>query len=645
MFKLTIAYLLLLGLLSCVNTAAANASLAVTQQWLEDPAQTYTPNEALTRFNSGSGKLIDEPVFRLGNNLNKIWLLITVSNRGDQDQSIRLLAGAPYSKHLHARLLQVDQVAGTGKTLIDERETRTFGERNNRFRLLNSNAFSLDVGETREILINTLVEGPSYLPFSILSVEQFHELQLDDSIFASLFYGFTLTLGVLFLLFSLAVKHRIALLYAALFLLGLIIVADIDGYAFKWLWPDYPKWNHFSPLLILPLLNCLGFVIVHQLLTSVGANKFQWLKTVSVALAIFSLTLPLSLTVLSFSTVIQIENMLSIPAFILQPIAFISWLHLGRRSYASLAAVFMIAFLVIMMIASIFIDISLPDWILEHLHHTAYLIVGILVMGIITVQLMGLHKDQQSTLQRELALAQENARINQSLLTAEQNYSKAQRLASQHQQQLASATHDLRQPIVSLRASIDAISVNQSSAVREQLRDAFDYIESLCGQYLSQSRPAGSSSIKTKKESYPASLILGTVQRMFANEASARGVELRKVNCSIALTTDPMVLMRIVSNLVANAIKHHSKADKAKVLLGCRRSGSKLLILVCDNGSGMTTEELDKLQQAYQKCTNSDGEGLGLAIINQLARRHGMTIECESQVGKGSCFNVGVKLI
>lgn len=99
-------------------------------------------------------------------------------------------------------------------------------------------------------------------------------LQLQDSVFAALFYGFTLTLGLLFLLFSLAVRHRVALLYAGLFLLGLLAMADIDGHAFQWLWPDSPRWNHFSPMVILPLLNGLGFLIIHQLLASVDVQQF-----------------------------------------------------------------------------------------------------------------------------------------------------------------------------------------------------------------------------------------------------------------------------------------------------------------------------------------------------------------------------------
>ncbi len=472
-------------------------------------------------------------------------------------------------------------------------------------------------------------------------------LELKDSVFAALFYGFTLTLGLIFFLFSLAVRHRIAMMYAALFLLGLLAMADIDGHAFRWLWPDYPRWNHFSPLLVLPLLNALGFVLIHQLLVSIKAQRLQWLKPVALLFAGISLLLPLTLIVLPFSTVVQLENALSVPAFLLQPIAFTSWLHLGRRSVVSLSALTVVALVIVSMVLLVFLEITLPDWALSHIHHIAYLVVSLMVMSMITVQLMGLHKDQQETLQRELVLAQENAQMNQALLTAEQNYSRARHMAIKHKQQLASASHDLRQPIVSLRSGIDAIAAKQSPEVRQQLQNAFNYLEQLCNQHLQQTRPepeeiaaSAGDDITTKSDAYPATLILATVQRMFAKEAVERGIELRKVDCSVTLTVDPLIVMRIVSNLVANAVKHHPGGERARVLLGCRRQPGGLDILICDNGSGMSAEEIALLQQPYQKGADSAGEGLGLAIIQQLAAENHIELRIDSVLQRGSCFTV-----
>ncbi|MGB1255965.1 MAG: sensor histidine kinase [Thiolinea sp.] len=661
MRKMTITYPVLLSLfllIICASVSfAADSGMTVTQQWLEESAVDDS-RQIMQAFQRGEGKPLEHSVFQLGNTPKQIAVLITVTNQTQQAVSMHLLAGVPYSRFLQATLLPLlNRVPGVntdqkpGSLLIDEDENRSFHARNNRFRLLNSDSFSVPAGAARQVLVQTLVEGPSYLPFSLLTGEEFTRLELNDSVFAALFYGFTMTLGALFLLFSLAVRHRVAILYAGLFLLGLLAMADIDGHAFQWLWPDYPRWNHFSPLIVLPLLNALGFIIIQQLLSSVETPRLQWLKSLALLLAGVSLFVPLLLTVLPFSSVVQLENMLSVPAFLLQPIAFTAWLHLGRRSIASLFALSAIALVITGMVLLVFINVTLPDWLLAHIHHAAYLVVSLMVMSMITVQLMGLHKDQQESLQRELVLAQENAQVNQALLTAEQNYSRARHLALKHKQQLASASHDLRQPIVSLRSAIDAIANRQSAEVRKQLHNAFDYLEQLCNQHLRQTRPESETTavggrdseathVVQKTDAYPASLILGTVQRMFAREAAERGIELRKVDCSVMLEREPLVVMRIVSNLVANAIKHHSGGERARVVIGCRRQGNSLKFLICDNGAGMSAADIKRLQQPYQKGDESEGEGLGLAIIQQLATDNHIELHIHSELQRGSCFSV-----
>jgi len=652
MTRLNIAYRLLFGisllmmcllspLLADAITPVESNGISVTQYWFEDHDMKLTSQEALEVFKQGDAVPLNHSVFQLGNEPVQAWVLISIHNQSTDSAQLRLLTGAPYS-----RLLKAELVGARPRILIDEHEEQPFAARNNTFRLLNSEGFQLAAGETAEVLIQTLVEGPSYLPFKILTADEFAQIQQTDGVFGALFYGFTATLGLLFLLFSIAVRHRIALLYAGLFLLGLVAMSDIDGYAFKFLWPNSPDRNHFSPMVILPLLNGLGFLIIHQLISSVDAAKHTLIRKAALVMAMVSLLIPLLLPVVPFSTLIQLQNLIAIPAFLFQPIAFTSWLHLGRRSYISLFALLMIALVIVGLVATVFIDAALPTWLMEHLHHFAYVVVGVMVMGIITVQLMGLHKDQQAALNRELALAQKNAQMNQDLLNAEKNFARAQRLASQHKQRLATVSHDLRQPIVSLRSSIDAIAQNQTIEVRQQLSDAFQYLEELCNRHLQHAQTddsgasLGEEEATASVEAYPASLILNTVQRMFSKEAISRGIELRKFDCSVMLTTEPLVLMRIISNLTANAIKHHSGVDGAKVLLGCRRLENGLKILVCDNGAGMSAEQIEACLQPYHKGDESEGEGLGLAIVQQLATEHALRLELRSELGRGSCFGV-----
>lgn len=641
-----IAYQLALSLVwlfcwSCpIASAAQQQDLLIEQVWLEDAAAKLTPAEAMKFLTEGEGQVLKATTFRLGNDETQIWLLLTASNVSSQNLQRMLLTGLPHSRLFRAILIRPGQTVKLGQVLIDEYAQRPYRQRNNGFRLLNSDSFSIKAGEQMHILVQAAIRGPSYLPLSLISPEAFEELWRQDSVFAAQFYVFEATLGMLFLLFGLAVKHRVAILYALMFLLGLLAMADIDGHAFHWLWPDAPEWNSWSPLVVLPLLNALGFVIIQQLLQAIAIKRLAWLKPMALGFAAMSLLIPALLPWVAFSTLVQTENLLTILVFILQPIAFTGWLHLGRRNRASWIALLAISLVLVGLIVPVFIDVTLPVLVSEHMHHLAYLLVGLMIMTVISVQLMGIRKDQEAAIARELDFAKRNAEMNQALFKAEQKYSQARQAASRQQRQLASASHDIRQPITSLRATIDAIAGPQESAIRQQLKDAFDYLEKLCNHYLTETRPddAAQKNDEVASETYPVSLILHAVHRMFAEEAAGRHIELRLVDCKALSAVPPLVLMRMVSNIVANAIKHHPGNKQARVLLGCRRKGRRLLIMICDNGAGMTAEMSNQLQQPYQKGSTSEGEGLGLAIVQQLATENAIAIRIHSEVGKGSCF-------
>jgi len=646
----TIAYPLIVSLIWLVFLvgkpafASMQQDLWITQTWLEDSTFSLTPAQAMRHFAEGKGRPVRTKVFRLGSKETQIWLLLSAANLSSQASTYRLLTGLPHSRLFRARLIVPGQTVEDGSILIDENDRTRFQQRINDFRLLNSNEFVIGPDETIAVLVQAAIRGPSYLPLSLVSPDEFNALRLRDAVFASQFYVFEATLGVLFLLFGLAVKHRIATLYALMFLLGLLAMADIDGHAFHWLWPNFPVWNSWSPMVVLPLLNALGFVIIHQLLHTINALRFAWCKSGVLVFAAISLFMPSLLCWFPFSALVQAENVLTMLVFMLQPLAFIGWARWGRRHRLTWIALAAISVSLIGMIVPVFFNIELPAVLNEHTHHMVYLLVGLMIMAVITVQLMGIRKDQEAAMARELAFAKHDADMNQALYKAEQKYSEARQAASRHRQQLASASHDLRQPITSLRATIDAIAPYQESSIRRQLQEAFDYLETLCNHYLHETRPASAEVINStaRSEIYSASLILNSVYRMFAEEAASRHIELRLVDCKALLQVPPLAMMRIVSNIVANAIKHHPGGNRARVLIGCRRKKSRLHILVCDNGAGIAPEKVALLQQPYQKTPESEGEGLGLSIVHNLATENGIAVRIESQEGKGSRFVIEV---
>jgi len=116
---------------------------------------------------------------------------------------------------------------------------------------------------------------------------------------------------------------------------------------------------------------------------------------------------------------------------------------------------------------------------------------------------------------------------------------------------------------------------------------------------------------------------------MFLPDAKEAGLDFRFVETTSQTDVEPLALMRIVTNLVANAIKY---TPEGRVLLGVRRAGRGLRIEVHDTGPGLTAASFEKARKrsvrlnARNENTIVPGEGYGLAIASDLAKKHGLTL-------------------
>ena len=116
---------------------------------------------------------------------------------------------------------------------------------------------------------------------------------------------------------------------------------------------------------------------------------------------------------------------------------------------------------------------------------------------------------------------------------------------------------------------------------------------------------------------------------------------------------DQVHLMQIFSNLVSNAVKYTQEGGKIQFLVEeCETKSSvyaKYRFLVSDNGMGMSADFKDTIFDAFTRAENSmtnkiQGTGLGMAITKNLVEAMGGTIDVESELGQGSCFEVLIDL-
>ncbi|WP_183085214.1 ATP-binding response regulator [Trinickia fusca] len=211
---------------------------------------------------------------------------------------------------------------------------------------------------------------------------------------------------------------------------------------------------------------------------------------------------------------------------------------------------------------------------------------------------------------------------------------------------LASASHDLRQPMHALSLFVGALRArkmdDQARKMVDHIDDSIQSMNGLFTSLLDISR-LDAGIVQPQLETFPIDLLLARLLHEFAPEAAEKGLVLRLHRCSLSVTCDPILLERVLRNLVANAVRYTSRG---RIVIGCRR-GERLRIEVWDMGPGIADEHREVIFQEFYQIENPErdrnkGLGLGLAIVKRLAALLDAPLTLRSHPGKGSCFSVSV---
>lgn len=255
-------------------------------------------------------------------------------------------------------------------------------------------------------------------------------------------------------------------------------------------------------------------------------------------------------------------------------------------------------------------------------------------------QTFGLRKQRDLALKSELATAQENLEIAQSLLAANKDRDRAKALAERHQNKLADVSHDMRQPLTSLQLALEQAD-KSSPELKKKLEAGLDYLDSVLGNTLEEIHPSEHQQVdtETQAEHVPLQLVFDNLDRMFGSEAKEKGLKLDFDKTALIVEANAVELIRMLSNLVSNAIKY---TDSGGVKVSCPNPGESVSIAVEDTGYGMAEKDLAHKMKRYQRGTSDvDGKGLGLNIVSNIAKNSGLTFQAESEIGKGSVFIIG----
>jgi len=209
---------------------------------------------------------------------------------------------------------------------------------------------------------------------------------------------------------------------------------------------------------------------------------------------------------------------------------------------------------------------------------------------------------------------------------------------------LAVASHDLRQPLHALTILGGLLRRYATSEkvgeVAQQIVRSVDSLERLFSSLLDLSRLEVGAMLP---ELRPVSLRAITDQLgvEFQPRAQAKGLRFEGHGCDSTIVTDPILLERILRNLIDNAIKY---TDKGGVELACERRGDAIVVRVSDTGPGIRPEDREAVFEEFFQASGArhreTGLGLGLAIVKRLSGLLEYSIESESEVGVGTTFRL-----
>lgn len=210
---------------------------------------------------------------------------------------------------------------------------------------------------------------------------------------------------------------------------------------------------------------------------------------------------------------------------------------------------------------------------------------------------------------------------------------------------LATASHDLRQPLHAMSLFADALEGRlqnpEDRMVLARLHESLNAMRKLFNALLDISR-LDAGIVEPQIKNYRLALLLERLHVDYARQAQERNLDWRYLSTQAVVRTDPVLLENMLRNLIGNAIRY---TPRGYVAIACHEVDDELRIEIEDSGVGIPAEKHTEIFREYRQLGNPErdgakGLGLGLAIVERLARLLEHRIELRSTPGVGSCFSV-----
>ncbi len=558
------------------------------------------------------------------------WYRITVHNSINEPVEWLIRSGSRFMRPIEIFL----DDSGTTTRILYNDETQPFKEREFATRYLTV-PITLRPHQNLTIYIRFRAGGAAVFPFIFAQPEEIFRQNAKSMAMTSALVAILLTLIVINFFHFLASRQSAYLLYCLQEVSIAAYLIHIDGYGFQYLWPDFPGFNAIaSPLLgsvsiALSILFSINFLAMDRYTPR--------LRKVLHFLAFAALTISISSLFIDIRLTNQMSLLVGIAAILLLvPIsAYIT--YKGYQSGIYYLAAWLVRLVGSLQFAWFAGGMSDAPTIntLDNLKISVALQAIVFSLGLAAHyrRLVAEHQRTQQNLVTSLNQRLEAAR---ELAAVERDKELALKQVYEKSKILATTSHDMVQPIRSLRL---ALNENQGVIKDLQLSNSFvktlDSMEDILGHALNDA----SNALRQVTEELDTNIekLLTDLSLRFQNEASEKSLFIRVHAINVNLHLSYIALQRCIGNLISNAIHF---TETGGILLAARRRGSRILIQVWDTGIGMSADSIKEFTPILGKSPESAGHGLGFAIVNEICASRRWELRIDSVPGRGTCISL-----
>jgi signal transduction histidine kinase len=602
-----------------IETTGAHFDYFLDEDWSLSPKDFVGP--AAVEMKPISGTVPD-----FGYTPALIWLRLHLVNQTADTSDWRFMLHTNFTQRIAIYRAGGD---GTIATLLDLSTNTPFSARPVNYPQMIA-PFTLAPGEAATLLVSYYSQGSSRISMSVETRDSFNDLARINDAKNYAFYGMMLVLAAMATVALLVLRQPVFAAYAAYVLSLSLYVVHSDGVAFQYLWPNLPGFNSMASVVAGSCAMVFGGLFAMSFLQTGRYHKVMHRILIGAVVAV------LVLDAVLWVAAPQLLKQLLVVMILICVLTYITAGIVAARTRFREVRFYLFAWLASLIPAIMFT--ARYAFGLEVNFITLYdavrlaLIFDALMMGLAVFD--GYNQQRQRALEETLAHTQRNLALGQRLAVLEERYEHVTALARQREESVKDTVHDLRQPMQALRLSLRQMFNPNDDRTTDigQVESALTYMEQLVAGRLAEDNAASSAPVDRRHESETHDRlgyheVLRGVADMFGAEAAEKGLDLKLVLAAEDAKVAAYPLMRVVANLVSNAIKY---TREGRIVVALRREGAGHRVEVHDTGPGLKGEAFEQALKRNERLDRdrdvAAGSGLGLSVVKEIAEANTWTL-------------------